>query len=106
VDQGSEPTWWPSHEPRDSDAQEQHTPDLIDDNKVLAISLVEHPIGLIDSESEGSEKCLTQRRGRLGDLQALFFWQPLQMRQELAIAKKHTESKGPSPMERDQTYSA
>lgn len=69
-------------------ATRKHTPDLIDDDKVLAVSLVEHPIGLIDPESEGSERRLTQRRGRLGDLWALFFRQPLQMRQELAMAKK------------------
>lgn len=40
-----------------------HTPDLIDDNKVLTVSLMEHPIRLIDSESEGSEMRLAQRRG-------------------------------------------
>lgn len=52
-----------SNESLNSDAQGQHTPDLIDDNKVLATPLMEHPIRLIDPEGEGSERRLAQRCG-------------------------------------------
>lgn len=54
-----------------------YAPDLIDDHKVFAVSLVEHPIGLVDPESEGGKRRLAQRRGRLGNLRTFVFRQTL-----------------------------
>lgn len=54
-----------------------NAPDLIDDNKVLAIPPMEHPIWLIDPESERRKGRLAQRRRRLCDLLSLFVPQAL-----------------------------
>lgn len=48
-------------------------PDLIDDDKVLAVALMQQPVGLVQSQRERVERGFAGRRRCLIYLWALFF---------------------------------